>query len=113
MRLPRGQQAPAPSDGARRQIAQIDPKHIVDVDPGPDACEVFDFLNERFLMRSQIRRVDPARRNPGQDAWANLWKLARQDAESPDLIGSARAAAGEDEGQVGVVGRNTYILAQT
>jgi amidase len=81
------------------------------VDSGPDAGEVFDLLDERFLMRSQIRRVDPARRNPGQDAWANLWKLARQDAKSPDLISSARAAAGEDEGQVGVIGRNTYILA--
>ena len=83
------------------------------MDSGPDAGEVFDFFTERFLMRSQIRRVDPAGRNPGQDAGANLWKLARQDAESADLIRSARAAAGEDEGQVGVVGRNTNILAQT
>ena len=81
------------------------------MDPGPDLGEIFDFLGKRFLMRSQIRRVDPARRDPGQDARTDFRKLARQDAERPDLIRGARAAAGEDERQVGPGVRNTYILA--
>jgi hypothetical protein len=104
------QQASAPSRGPRRQIAQIDAEHILDTQTAPDIYEVLEFPGKRFLMRSQISRVDSAGRYSGKDVREKVGKHARQVAENPDLVRGARTAAGEYESQIGSFVRNAYSL---
>jgi len=104
------QQTSTPSRRARRQIAQIDAKHILDTEAAPDVDEVLEFPGKRFLMRGEIRRVDSAGRHSGHDIRSQVGKHARQVAEHSHLVRGTRTAAGEYEGQIGSLVRNTYSL---
>ena len=110
--LAAAEQPAAPPHRAGREIAQIHPEHIVDPDAGPDLCEALDLHGERFLVRRQIGRVDPARRDASQDAWHHIGKLARQQAQEADLIRGAGAAAAQHERQVRVRRESVHILLQ-
>ena len=78
---------------AGREIAQLHPEHIVDPDAGPDLCKTLDLHGERFLVRHEMRGVDPARRDASQDSRHHIGKLTRQQAQEADLIRGAGAAA--------------------
>ena len=104
------QQTSAPSRSARRQIAQIDAEHILDTQTVPDVNEVLEFPGKRFLMRSQISRVNSAGRYSSKDVRGKVGKDARQVAENPDLVRGTRTAAGEHESQIGPLLRNAYSL---
>ena len=104
------QQTSTPSRRARRQIAQVDAKHILDRQAAPDVHEVLEFPGKRLLMRSEIRRVDAASRDAGHDVRSQVGKHVRQVAENPHLVRGTRTAAGEYEGQIGSLVRNVYSL---
>jgi hypothetical protein len=106
------QQTSAPSRGARRQIAQIDAEHILDMQVAPDVYEVLEFPGKRLLMRSQICRVDSAGRHAGQNVRGKVGKRARQMPENPDLVRGARTAAGEHESQIRPLVRNAHSLCR-
>ena len=99
-----------PTCGARREIAQIDSEHIVNMETAPDVDEIFEFPRKRLLMRGEIRRVDSTRRHAGQHIRAKIRKRARQLPENADLVGGARTAAGEHERQIGTRVWNAYSL---
>jgi hypothetical protein len=98
--LAAAQQPASPPRRAGREIAQLHPEHIVDPEAGPHVREPLDFHSERFLRRRQIRRVDPASRDASEDAWHDVGKLARQQAQEADLIRGPGAAAAEHQRQV-------------
>ena len=103
-------ESPAPPEISRppqrtsrlRQIADVDPEHVVDVEARPDGREVLDTFRKRLLPRGQIRGVDASGRHTGEDSRHDVGKLSREDAQEADLVGTARAPAAQDKGQVSI-----------
>src|SRR4051812_32108152 len=61
-------------------------------------------------MRREIRRVDSTGGHSGQHIGAKMRKGPRQLSENSDLVGGARTAAGQHEGQVRTLVWNAYSL---
>src|SRR5690242_21173583 len=88
------EQAAAPADRARCQIAQIDPEHILDPNAGPRLGEALDFGGKRLLTCREVRRVDSASRDTSEDPRHDVRELACEQSKKADLIrGSGTAAA--------------------
>ena len=83
----------APADGPRRQIPQVDAEHVVNAQARPHGDEILQLGGKRLLVGRQVGGVDAAGRDAGEDIGREIGKHARELAENPDLVRSARTTA--------------------
>jgi hypothetical protein len=66
------------------------------VQPRPHRCEIFELVAKRFAARREIRGIDAAGGDAGQDVWNEAGTLTGEIAKDADLIRRTRAAAAEN-----------------
>jgi hypothetical protein len=78
----------------------VRPENVTTFQRAPEVGQLIDFVGERSLLCGEKNRIDGACRNTSDDFEPQIRKMTRDASKETDLIGRARTATREHDGEV-------------